>query len=177
MALYFLGVVRYSLTDKIIARFEYCFHIVTFVLLETLAITLLFYEAYNPMWFEELGCWFGPWPPECVGDECERGEHYVLLGNFGAIIFQVGAFVIILISNVLIYRSFRAQENAMRRYASGGNNNLSREIAIQGFLYSAAALNTFFWGFLSLLMGTTQAGSNALFFFSLMVCTTSQRDS
>jgi hypothetical protein len=59
MALYFLAVVRYGLKDNQIVRYEKYFHITTFVAFEALAITGLFKEWYNPMWFPELGCWYG----------------------------------------------------------------------------------------------------------------------
>lgn len=171
MAIYFLAVIRYSVKDRTIQRYEKVFHVVTFVFLEIVAITPAFYGAYNPMWFSELGCWFGPWPIGCVGDECERGQHFFYLGIFCAIIFQVATFAIISVCNILIFRTFRKQENQMRRYQSGGDRRLSREIAIQGFLYSGAALNTVFWGFLSLIMGTIEnISEEALLFFSLMVC-------
>jgi len=170
MALYFLGKIRYSLNDRTIARYENIFHVVTFVILETFAVSAIFVDAYNPMWFSELGCWFGPWPSGCEGDECERGKHYEYFSYFGAIVFQVATFIIITVCNILIFRTFRKQERQMMRYAGGGDLHLSREIAIQGFLYSGAALNTVFWGFLSLLMGTyTNFGEDALLFFSLMV--------
>jgi hypothetical protein len=170
MALYFLGVIRYSLNDRTIARYEKIFHVVTFVILETFAVSVIFVDAYNPIWFSELGCWFGPWPAGCEGGECERGEHYFYFSIFGAIVFQLATFIIIAVCNILIFRTFRKQERQMRRYASSGGQRLSREIAIQGFLYSGAALNTVFWGFLSLLMGTyTNFSEDALLFFSLMV--------
>jgi hypothetical protein len=59
MAVYFLAVIRYGLKDAQIVRYEKYFHITTFVVFEALAITGLFYNWYNPMWFPELGCWFG----------------------------------------------------------------------------------------------------------------------
>jgi hypothetical protein len=100
--------------------------------------------------------WFGYWPIGCEGDDCERGEYTFWLSVFGAIIFQVLAFFIITISNILIFASLRNQEKLMARYGTrgGGENQFSREAAIQGFLYSAAALNTVFWGFLSTFLGT-----------------------
>ncbi len=48
MALYFLGVIRYSLNDRTIARYEKIFHVVTFVILETFAVSVIFFDAYNP---------------------------------------------------------------------------------------------------------------------------------
>jgi hypothetical protein len=174
MALYFLAVVRYGITESKIAKIEKVFHVVTFVVLESFAVTLLFFDAYNPMWFSELGCWFGPWPLACDvnTEDCERGQHYLWHAYFGAISFQVAAFLIISVSNILIFRTFRNQELQMRRYASGGENNISREIAIQGFLYSGAALNSVFWGFLSLYMSTVEKlSTEVLLFFSLMVRT------
>jgi hypothetical protein len=56
MSLYFLAVIRYGVKDKQIVPYEKCFHITTFVVLETLAVTGLFLEWYNPIWFPELGC-------------------------------------------------------------------------------------------------------------------------
>jgi hypothetical protein len=98
--------------------------------------------------------WISPWPIGCEGDDCERGEYTFWVAVFGAIIFQVLAFIIISISNILIFSSLRNQEKLMARYQGGGENRFSREAAVQGFLYSAAALNTVFWGFLSLFLGT-----------------------
>jgi hypothetical protein len=113
----------------------------------------------------------GPWPNDCVGDDCERGEYSFMLAVFGAIIFQVLAFIIISVSNILIFMSFREQERQMARYQGGGDHRFSREIAIQGFLYSSAALNTVFWGFLSLFLGTFESLSEGVeLFIALMVC-------
>jgi hypothetical protein len=113
----------------------------------------------------------GPWPNDCVGDTCERGEYSFLLAVFGAIIFQVLTFIIISVSNLLIFLSFRDQERQMDRYQGSGDHRFSREIAIQGFLYSAAALNTVFWGFLSLFLGTfDDLSDGAELFIALMVC-------
>jgi hypothetical protein len=113
----------------------------------------------------------GPWPTDCVGDTCERGEYSFWLAVFGAIIFQVLAFIIIFVSNLLIYMSFREQELQMAKYQGAGDRRFSREIAIQGFLYSAAALNTVLWGFLSLFLGTfDELSDGAELFIALMVC-------
>jgi hypothetical protein len=170
ISLFFLAVIRYGRKDADIVTTEKWFHAITFLLLEALAVTGLFLDWYNPMWFPELGCWFGPWPVGCEGATCERGEYSFWLAVFGAIIFQVFTFIIVSTCNVLIFLSFRKQERHMARYSGSGDRKFSREIAIQGLLYSGAALNTVFWGFVSLIVGTFDGmSSEGLLFFSLMV--------
>jgi hypothetical protein len=84
--------------------------------------------------------------------------------------FQVLAFIIISVSNILIFTALRNQEQLMARYQGGGENQFSREAAVQGFLYSAAALNTVFWGFLSLFLGTFSDLNDGLrLFVAIMV--------
>ena len=122
------------------------------------------------LFFPELGCWIGVWPVGCEGSECERGHQTVALQASTAIGTQAATSLILIVSNFLIYIKFRNQEDRMRRYSGSNDHRLSREIAKQGFLYSAAAFNTFLWGFLAIFFGTVDVlGDAGNFAFSLIV--------
>jgi hypothetical protein len=80
-------------------------------------------QIFNPMTIPELGCWIGPYPADCFnpgGPPCTRGYKLETLAGpyafFMAYLWLFGSFVIVLMSNILIYRTVRGQEHRNEQY-------------------------------------------------------------
>jgi hypothetical protein len=124
LSLYFLLKVRYNVTDDTLCRrYEIWFHAIPWVVAIGTGSMGVALQVYNPMIVPEMGCWVGPFPTDCLdpgGPPCTRGYTTDAQGSLYSFILAFcwlfAAFVVDLVSNILIYRTVRRQERRNEQY-------------------------------------------------------------
>jgi hypothetical protein len=123
LSVYFLLKIRYNVTDDTLHRYEIWFHFIPWVVAigtGSIGVTL---QVYNPMTLPELGCWVAPFPMDCLdpgGPPCTRGYKTEAQGSLYefslAYCWLFACFVVVLVSNIMIYRTVRCQERRNEQY-------------------------------------------------------------
>jgi hypothetical protein len=124
LSLYFLLKIRYNVTDDTLYhRYEFWFHAIPWVVAIGTGSMGVALQIYNPMIVPEMGCWVGPFPTDCLdpgGPPCTRGYKTDAQGSLYSFILAFcwlfASFVVVLVSNILIYRTVRCQERRNEQY-------------------------------------------------------------
>jgi hypothetical protein len=124
LSLYFLFKIRYNVSDDTLYhRYEMWFHVIPWTVAIGTGAMGVALQIFNPMTIPELGCWIGPFPADCFNPEgppCTRGYRLETLAGLYAFVMAYlwlfVSFVIVLVSNILIYRSVRGQERRNEQY-------------------------------------------------------------
>jgi hypothetical protein len=124
LSLYFLLKIRYNVTDDTLYhRYEMWFHAIPWVVAIGTGSLGVASQVYNPMIVPDMGCWVGPFPTDCLdpgGPPCTRGYKTDAQGSLYSFILAFcwlfASFVVVLVSNILIYRTVRCQERRNEQY-------------------------------------------------------------
>jgi hypothetical protein len=124
LSVYFLLKIRYNLTDDTLHhKFEIWFHVIPWVVAIGTGSIGVALQIYNPMNIPELGCWVSHFPADCLdagGLSCTRVYKTVAQGSLYefmlAYCWLFACFIVVLVSNIMIYRSVRCQERRNEQY-------------------------------------------------------------
>lgn len=145
--LYFLLKIRFEWQEVTVQKFiEIPAHLILTVvyMIVIRGIVPLVMNEFNPLEFFPGWCWRSPFPPNCdnIEVECERGIPFQR--NLRAMIgLDTFILMFIVLSLTSIVLKVRSTEQRLLRYASGRSMDLTRETAIQAFLYVCTFLVTY----------------------------------
>jgi hypothetical protein len=143
LSLYFLLKIRYNVTDDTLyRRYEIWFHAIPWVVAIGTGSIGVASQVYNPMVVPEIGCWVSAFPRDCRdpgGPPCTRGFKTSDEGNFYAImlsyIWLFSSFIVVLVSNIMIYRTVRCQERRNEQYL-GSKLQMQSQLALSAAIIS-----------------------------------------
>ena len=156
LALAYLLMARYHWNRNTLRRLE------AYLLLLLPALACLFFTT-PLLWdqafgYRSINCYIGPTPAGCDDEdslvECKKGLHFQALFILCTILPTFLLNVFIITCMVLLYKAVRKAENASidYRFAQGGKS-ISKEVGIQGILYSCAYFLTWWPYYISGIMG------------------------
>jgi hypothetical protein len=124
LSVYFLLKIRYNVTDDALYhRYEIWFHVIPWVVAIGSGSIGVASQMFNPPIVPEIGCWVAPFPVDCQnpgGPPCTRGYRHGAEGSLYSVILAFlwlfASFAVVLVSNILIYRTVRCQERRNEKY-------------------------------------------------------------
>jgi hypothetical protein len=126
LCLQYALVIRYSVRQEKIVKFERIVHVFAFLAPFSLGIAMLQLNNYNPTYINPGTCFLNCYPASCLRDEgveCERGKNYFVWSviNFGVLIIslQVGFF-----SLVTTCRSVKRTQIRQSRWTVSSSSDL-----------------------------------------------------
>jgi hypothetical protein len=124
LSIYFLLKIRFNVTDDTLYhRYEVWFHSIPWVVAIGTGSIGVARQIYNPMNIPELGCWVSHFPTDCLdpgGPPCTRGYKTAAQGSLYEFVLAYcwlfACFIVVLVSNIMIYRTVRCQERRNEQY-------------------------------------------------------------
>jgi hypothetical protein len=137
LSIYFLLKIRHNVTDDTLYhRYEIWFHAIPWVVAIGTGAVGVASQAYNPMVVPEMGCWAASFPTGCLdpgGPPCTRGYRNQAQGSLYVFVLAYSwlfaCFVVVLVSNIMIYRTVRYQERRNEQYL-GSKLQLQSQLAL-----------------------------------------------
>lgn len=165
LCLYYLGVIKYNMTDEALEQYERLMHITSISIPLFVSIFALSFDLFHPR--TSRGCWLGD---RCTfvdvkeEEECQATPESLLQTvRIILLTYLVIIFVVIVYSMGSIYFFVRKRTLAMTKYESFGRGNsvtgnkeskgVQEETYIQAMMYIMAYLCTFIAPFLNFWLG------------------------
>jgi hypothetical protein len=134
---FFMLKIRYNVSDAVVRRrYEPWFHGIPMVFAISTATLGVMLKIFNPINIPEMGCWVAPYPKGCiVSGECTRGYKIAEWLDLYAWLFAYGgffvAFLVVLVTSILIYKSILFQERRNALYLGASLQSLSLQSDLQ----------------------------------------------
>jgi len=142
LSIFFLLSTRYRIrNDEIRRKIEPFFHIISLGYPFAIALYAVLKGHMNPT---PTACWIGEYPRGCVGSECIRGEHYVSLRMYGALLPIFLSIIVIIVSMCMLYNHVKKLEDAVHSYSSRWTRKLSGRQSKRVFRQASLYIGAFF---------------------------------
>jgi hypothetical protein len=134
---FFMLKIRYNVSDAVVCRrYEPWFHGIPIVFALSTGTLGVLLKIFNPINIPEMGCWIAPYPKGCiVSGECTRGYKIAEWLDLYAWSFAYGvffvAFLVVLFTSILIYKSLLFQERRNALYLGASLQSLSLQSDLQ----------------------------------------------
>lgn len=113
---YFMLKIRYNVSDEVLSkRYEFWFHAIPVTVAVGGGSIGAALKIFNPIALPELGCWVAPFPRGChITGGCTRGYKIGQFSDYYAWALAFSwfflSFLVVLVTNVIIYSFIRRQE-------------------------------------------------------------------